>query len=121
MAKADLAQSRIYAWLIDLLLVFGLGALFATPLGWAASTIYWLIRDGLFEGQSIGKRLMGLKVVAGEARTRCTFRYSAIRNLLWVIPLVNVVMGVTGLYYLSKDRAGRHWGDRLADTRVVKA
>ena len=56
-----------------------------------------------------------------EARSRCTFRYSAIRNLLWVIPLVNVVMGVTGLYYLSKDRAGRHWGDRLADTRVVKA
>lgn len=121
-AKAipDLVQSRIYAWLIDLLLFLGLGAFFG-GLGWIASSGYWLLRDGLFEGQSVGKRLLGLKVVAGPDQARCTYPASAIRNLLWVIPLVNLAMGLTGLYYLSKDRAGRHWGDRLADTRVVKA
>ena len=120
MAKADLAQQRIYAWLIDLVLFLGLGAFFG-GLGWIASTGYWLLRDGLFEGQSIGKRVMGLKVVAGEARGSCRFPTSAIRNLLWVIPIINLFMGFTGLYYLSKGKAGRHWGDRLADTRVIKA
>jgi uncharacterized RDD family membrane protein YckC len=44
-----------------------------------------------------------------------------IRNLLWVIPVVNLLMGLTGLYALFTDPAGRHWGDRLADTRVVNA
>ncbi|MBI2104913.1 MAG: RDD family protein [Candidatus Omnitrophica bacterium] len=120
MAKPTLAQQRIYAWLIDLLLFLGLGAFFG-GLGWIASTGYWLLRDGLFEGQSVGKRLMGLKVVVGTAHARCTFVASAVRNLLWVIPLINLAMGLTGLYALSHERAGRHWGDRLADTRVLRA
>ncbi len=120
MAKPDLVQSRLYAWLIDLLLFLSLGAFFG-GLGWIASTGYWLLRDGLFEGQSIGKRLMGLQVVVGPSQARCTFVASAVRNLLWVLPLVNLAMGLTGLYALSHDRAGRHWGDRLADTRVLRA
>lgn len=120
MAKADLAQSRIYAWLLDLLLVFGLGALLGPPIGWAVSIGYWLLRDSLFEGQSIGKRLMELKVVVGKDRRRCTVPASVVRNLLWVVPFVNLLMAATGVYHLSKDRFGQHWGDRLADTRVVK-
>jgi uncharacterized RDD family membrane protein YckC len=120
MAKGDLLQPRIYGWLIDMLIFIGLGALFGA-LGWVASTGYWLLRDGLFEGQSIGKRLMGLKVVMGKDRARCTFAMSALRPVLWIIPLVNLVMGFTGLHYLTSDPQGRHWGDRLADTTVVKA
>jgi uncharacterized RDD family membrane protein YckC len=83
--------------------------------------VYWLLRDGFFTGQSIGKRLMGLKVVVGQAKKPCTFLNSIARNVLWVLPPVNVLLAATGLYYLSNDRAGRHWGDRLADTRVVPA
>ena len=119
MAASHGAQERIYAWLIDLLIFVGVGIFFG-PLGWLASTGYWLFRDGLFEGQSIGKRLLGLQVVARQGSARATFLTSAIRNLLWIIPLVNLVMGVTGLYLLFHDGGGRHWGDRLADTRVVK-
>jgi uncharacterized RDD family membrane protein YckC len=120
MAKGDLVQPRIYGWLIDVLIFFGLGALFGA-LGWMASIGYWLLRDGLFEGQSVGKRLMNLTVVAGKERTRCTFATSALRNVLWVIPFVHLAMGFTGLHYLTSDPHGRHWGDRLADTTVVKA
>ena len=120
MAYATLAQQRIYAWLIDLLMCLGLGALFQVS-GWIVSAGYWLIRDGLFEGQSIGKRLMGLKVVAGKDRTRCTLQTSVVRNLLWAVPFVNVVTAVTGWHALFHDPAGRHWGDRLAETWVVKA
>ena len=120
MAKKDLAQQRIWAWLIDALMVGGIGVFFG-PLGWRGRSGYILFRDGLFEGQSVGKRLMGLKVVTGSDRARARFVTSAIRNLLWIIPIVNLVMGVSGLHFLFNDPAGRHWGDRLADTRVVKA
>ncbi len=110
---------RIAAALIDALLCVGLSLLLYTP-GWILSTAYWLLRDGLFEGQSVGKRVMGLKVVAGAGRLRAGWKESAVRNVLWVIPLVNLVGAVAGLWYLCSDPEGRHWGDRLADTRVVK-
>lgn len=119
MTTSHLAQQRVYAWLIDALLVVGIGTLFHV-LGWIATTAYWLCRDGLFEGQSIGKRLMGLKVIVLPEKTRCTFKASMIRNLLWVVPVINLLMGLTGLYALFNEAVGRHWGDRLADTRVVK-
>lgn len=120
MAKSTMAQQRVAAWLIDFVLVLGIGTLFHI-LGWIATTAYWLLRDGLFEGQSIGKRLMGLKVVAQPGKVACTFKASVIRNVLWVVPVINVIMGFAGVYALLRDPAGRHWGDRLAETRVVKA
>ena len=93
--KTHLAQRRVSAWLIDVLIVVGIGTLFHVW-GWIATTAYWLLRDGLFEGQSIGKRLMGLKVVVLPQQTRCTFKASMIRNILWAVPLINLVMGLTG-------------------------
>jgi len=90
-------------------------------LGWVVSALYVLLRDGLFEGQSVGKRIMGLTVVAHHARQPCTFLDSAVRNSLWLLPIVNVVMGLTGLHDLVHDPRGRHWGDRLANTQVVHA
>ncbi len=120
MATSNLAQPRLWAWVIDALIVLGIGMLF-NVIGWIATTAYWLCRDGLFEGQSIGKRLMDLKVIVQPGGVRCTFKASFIRNVLWVVPLINVIMAVAGLYYLFNDPDGRHWGDCLADTRVVKA
>jgi len=120
MAKATGAQQRIAAWLIDFVLVLGIGTLFHV-LGWIATTAYWLCRDGLFKGQSIGKRLMGLRVIVQPSQAACTWKSSVVRNILWVVPVINVITGLTGLYYLFNDPAGRHWGDRLADTKVVNA
>ena len=119
MAQGSVVRQRLSAWLIDLVIGVGLSALFHL-LGWAAAAIYWLFRDGLFDGQSIGKRVMGLKVALPNGQ-RCTFKASLIRNVLWVIPGVNLLMGLTGVSYLFRDSRGRHWGDRLADTRVVRA
>ena len=56
-----------------------------------------------------------------DPETKPRHQYMVARNVLWVLVPVNVVMACTGIYYLSSDRAGRHWGDRLADTRVVPA
>lgn len=121
MGNVSLVQQRIYAWIIDALLCLGLGGLFGR-LGWMAGTGYWLFRDGLFEGQSVGKRLMRLKVSAQRsAKPRSPFVNSFLRNVLWLIPVIDLLMGATGLYELFRTPDGRHWGDRLADTRVVKA
>jgi len=121
MGTVSLVQPRIYAWIIDALLCLGLGGLFGR-LGWIASTGYWLLRDGLFEGQSVGKRIMRLKVSAQRsAKSRSPFVGSCLRNVLWVVPVINLLMGATGLYELLRTPDGRHWGDLLADTRVVKA
>ena len=119
MRTSDLTQRRLLAWLIDLIFVIGVGVLF-NFIGWLAMAAYGLCRDGCFDGQSIGKRLVGLKVVVEPSGARCTWKVSCIRNLLWAVPIANLLMGLTGLYFLFSDPAGRHWGDRLADTRVVK-
>ncbi|MBI4004184.1 MAG: RDD family protein [Candidatus Omnitrophica bacterium] len=120
MTSEELARQRVIAWIIDALILLGLLILFQ-GLGWLVGGAYILFRDGCFEGQSPGKRIMGLKVVAHKDRLRCTFLDSAVRNVLWVIPVVNVVLGFTGLHDLVHDPRGRHWGDRLANTQVIKA
>ena len=120
MSTEEFARQRIAAWTIDLLIVLGL-LLLRPGIRWLVSAAYILLRDGLFEGQSVGKRILGLKVVAHRDQVRCTFLDSAVRNALWVLPVVNIVMGLTGLQALLQDPRGRHWGDRLADTQVVAA
>ena len=117
---AEALQERLIAWAIDGVLVMGLLNLFG-PMRWLAGAAYVLLRDGLFDGQSVGKRIMRLRVVVQPGQRRATFRASIVRNILWVIPLIDVVMAITGIYYLVKDPRGRHWGDRLADTEVVPA
>lgn len=118
MTDRQLAWARIYAWAIDWLMVIGVSAFFYI-MGWIASTAYWLLRDGLFDGQSVGKRLMGLQVLGPDGR-KATWGVSFTRNVLWAIPFVNLAMAITGLHDLFHDPRGRHWGDRLANSEVVR-
>ena len=120
MSAAELGRQRILAWLLDWLIVFGV-SLLVGGLAWGLGAAYILLRDGLFEGQSVGKRILGLRVVRDPGEKPVGFAESALRNVLWILPVVNVVMGLTGLHYLVHDPSGRHWGDRLANTRVVAA
>ena len=118
MSRDEFRQARWAAWLLDLAIALGIAKLLM-PLGWIIAGVYWLLRDGLFEGQSIGKRLMGLRVV-GPRNARCTYRLSAIRNVLWLLPIVDLFMAATAVMALAREPDGRHWGDRLADTHVVR-
>ena len=115
---AEALQERLIAWAIDGVLVVGLLNLFG-PVRWLAGVAYVLLRDGLFDGQSVGKRIMRLRVVVQPGRRRATFRASVVRNVLWIV--IPPIMAITGIYYLIKDPRGRHWGDRLADAEVVPA
>ena len=126
---------RFFAWFLDRLVLFGcaqiggllIGGLIVGSLttggllGWFLGSVYFLLRDGLFTGQSIGKRVLGLRVILAATGQPCTFKESISRNILWVIPIVNVVMFVASAWYVLRDGRARHWGDRMAETQVVQA
>lgn len=135
--KADLLQ-RGAARVVDFLIA---GALFISfyPIGPLGAITYLLIADGLKSGPSLGKRLMGLRVVSvlrgGEA---ADLRESILRNSVFalvvvayfvvgwipyigVLAVVLVGAGVVGAeaWLASEDEKGLRYGDRVAGTIVV--
>jgi len=130
MRKADLT-SRAVAGFVDLLIVLGLARL-PDVIGLLAAAGYILFRDGLFEHQSVGKKLIGIRIApADDAAALAGFRESVIRNvtlavafLLFKIPYAGWVLGplavlIECLTALGDERAMRV-GDLLARTWAVR-
>jgi len=128
--KADLT-TRSIACFVDLLIVIALWRL-PDVLGFLSACGYILVRDGLFQGRSVGKKLIGLRVAGEEAEAPVpAYRESIIRNtplaaasILFLIPYAGWVLGpaagvVEGLVALGDDR-GMRIGDMLARTWVVQ-
>ena len=134
--KADVLE-RFLAKFIDFLVM---GAFFAFPtfIGPLAGITYILISDGLKGGQSLGKRVVGLKVVSAETREICGLRPSVIRNSPFALLMVFWFI-VGWIPYLGKalflaatllvigfemvlvytDERGARLGDRIAETVVI--
>ncbi|UCD84866.1 MAG: RDD family protein [Deltaproteobacteria bacterium] len=126
--KADLGI-RFLAALIDGTLCI---VLFIVPvLGWIIGTLYILFRDGLLGGGSLGKKILGLKVLHLEKNQNANFLDSILRNLplaaayiLILIPVIGwiiapIIVIAESLFILS-DEMGNRFGDRLANTQVVE-
>jgi len=128
--KADLT-TRAAAGFIDFLLIIGLARL-PDVLGFLTAAGYLLLRDGLFKGQSAGKKLIGIQVALTDKGQAATYRESIIRNIpltlafmLFLIPyagwiLCPVALGVECLAAIGDDR-GMRIGDMLARTWVIPA
>ena len=136
--KADLTL-RGLARLVDLTLAFAVANV-ARDAGPALAAMYLLFADGLMQGQSIGKRIFGVRAVvlppkgvAGRARP-AGYRDSVLRNapfalvgLFYGLTLVGwLLLFVVGLpivafeaYMVYSDRLGIRIGDIFADTQVV--
>lgn len=133
--------NRIIAKIIDFIIV---AALYETipKAGYFAGIVYLSIADGLFEGRSAGKRLIGLKVVMRNedgTTSPCGFRESIFRNfpftagyilygILKAVPLIGGIISFViaaaillfeSLVILGSEE-GIRLGDELAKTRVVK-
>lgn len=129
MRKVDLL-SRAVAGLVDFLLIIGLARL-PDVFGFLSAAGYILIRDGLFDRRSIGKKLIGLRVVSSEDRgPAVTYRESIIRNVplfaayfFFLIPYVGWVLGPLTLtaecLAAIGDNTGMRIGDMLARTQVM--
>ncbi|RMG60646.1 MAG: RDD family protein [Deltaproteobacteria bacterium] len=115
--RADLT-TRFLAFAIDMIIYaaifYGLGGL-----GHFLAMIYIIFRDGLFGGQSIGKKIMGIKVTHVDGR-KISFVDSSFRNILFIfyilIPFTIVLEGIFLIRHPEKMRIG----DRIAKTVVVK-
>ncbi len=107
--------------------------------GYFIGLAYLLIGDGLFEGRSAGKKLIGARVVLCETGQPCSFRESIIRNFIFaigymiygilrIIPLIGpffavivmvIILALESLIMLGNEK-GMRLGDELAGTQVVE-
>ena len=133
--------NRLIARTIDLIIVVALYKIIPS-IGYFTGLVYLLIADGLFQGRSIGKRLVGLKVITREAPETegiCGFKESIFRNfpfaiayllcgMLGGIPLIGglfsfaiilVVLAFESLVVIGSDD-GMRLGDEIAKTHVVE-
>jgi len=76
--------------------------------------LYFLLKDSLFNGRSLGKCLLKIKVLDLSGKP-CNKGKSIIRNLMRIIPIVNLIDLL--FFFFAKD--GRRLGDRAASTKVV--
>jgi uncharacterized RDD family membrane protein YckC len=99
--------------------------------GFFAGLAYLLLGDGFFDGRSIGKKLIRIRVVSSADGAPCSFRESILRNstfaagyLLLVVPWIGwifflVVAAIEFVLVLGSDN-GRRLGDELAKTTVLE-
>ena len=76
---------------------------------WAG--VYHLFADGLRDGQSLGKRRIGMRVIDAETGAPCTFGKSFLRNFL-------AILGPLDWIFIFGERHQR-LGDKAAGTIVV--
>jgi uncharacterized RDD family membrane protein YckC len=128
--KADVLH-RLIAKFVDLLIVAALVRLLP-PVGFFAGITYLLIADGVWAGQSIGKRIVGLRALQLADGRAASFRESILRNAPLaagmfgaLIPYIGIVLLIVVLVFeallvLGNER-GLRIGDELAATQVVAA
>ena len=81
---------------------------------------YWTYMESRYNGQSIGKKLLGIKVVRSDGSAVSLARLIWLRNVVnWVIHVVPFYGLVDSLFIFGESRQCLH--DKIADTIVVKA
>lgn len=120
---------RAIAKTLDLILIAAAGEVIPKA-GYFAGLAYLLIGDGLFHGRSLGKKLIGLRVVSADTDDPCSFRDSILRNsvfgigyLFYRIPWLGwifiVIVCVFEFIILLGSKDGMRLGDEIAKTKVV--
>jgi uncharacterized RDD family membrane protein YckC len=126
--------NRLIGKAIDLVIVIALANLLY-PAGPLAAFLYLLICDGLKGGQSLGKKVVGLRVTNTTTGKEADFKDSIIRNstvaipvLFFMVPLVGwilwIVIGIPilaiELYLMTRLDQQARLGDTMADTKVAE-
>jgi len=127
---------RIGAFVIDMLIAFPLLILAVFPLiqivGAPIFCLYMVSRDAIFGGQSIGKKLLGLRVVKADG-SPFIWADSLKRNIVYLAALFlmipwlgyflhGVVAGPLGIVEMIMVlTGGQRLGDRMGNTYVLRA
>lgn len=128
MQKADALQRFIAAFIDGLvgyipILILGMISYNLAMVGYLITIAYQLTKDalpsmgGLFGGQSIGKKLMKIKVVkeGTGASIEGDWGSAIVRQVSLMIPFFNIV---DALMVFTDDR--KRFGDKWANTIVIK-
>ena len=125
--------SRLIAKAIDLFIAMIL-AILQYPFSLLLALVYIALKDSLYGGQSVGKKLIGFAVISLEDGKPCSVKQSIIRNLPILIPLAFAIIPPWGIlvffilivpllllevYLLFKLDSGHRLGDVMADTTVM--
>lgn len=125
--------ARAAAALIDYLICVALLMAFVFIWGvqgpWAVAVVvivqfvivwgYYVLFEGLNDGQTPGKRWLRLRVVQ-DGGYSVSFAASAVRNLARVVDLQPVVTYAVGVVSIAATKSGKRIGDLLAGTIVVR-
>lgn len=120
---------RAVAKILDFILIAAVTEIVPRA-GFFAGLTYLLICDGLFDGRSLGKRLIGLRVVSTLTQGPCSIRESILRNstfslglLLYKIPWIGwifiVLVSMLEFIILLGSKESMRLGDEIAKTKVV--
>lgn len=126
--SADLLL-RIIAKILDFIIIVAVTEVIPKA-GFFAGLAYLLIGDGFFDGRSLGKKLIGLKVISADTNKPCSFKDSILRNstfaigyLLYKIPwfgwIFIVIVSVFEFIILLGSKERMRLGDEIAKTKVV--
>lgn len=123
-------SARAWAWAIDFMICVGIFILYAIAVGAmqlgsgslliGLFILYWgypIICEVYFNGRSIGKRALRLKVVRADGLP-VGWRESTLRNLLLVADFLPA-MYMSGLLCMLFDLQFRRLGDIVAGTQVI--
>lgn len=130
-------QYRIAAKFIDFFIIFLFALILPGWLSMICGVAYILCADGMsfgvFQSQSIGKKIFDLQVYSTNTKSLATLKESAIRNsplgvlvFLWMIPIIGwfflIVLGVPlifiEIYLILRIESQQRLGDVMADTHV---
>jgi len=98
--------------------------------GFFGGLAYLLIADGLFDGRSLGKKLIGLRVVSADTLKPCTFKDSILRNSIFGIAyLISKILWFGWIFILAAaalefiillgSKEQMRLGDEIAKTIVI--
>jgi len=110
-------NKRVCAFLIDTLLAqliaYVITIIFTDRLHFLIWALLILLRD-IFDGQSIGKRLVGIQCL-GKDGTPAKTLPCVVRSILMIIPIIPVIE----YFFMRFDNYGRRLGDKMAKTVVT--
>jgi uncharacterized RDD family membrane protein YckC len=84
--------------------------------GWFCLSITYFVLFHGMDGQTIGKRLLGLRVVGAE-QSPITYRQALLRYFALIVAFMPLAVGVL---WILVNREKRGWHDLIAHTWVVR-
>ena len=91
-------------------------------LGYIVRIVYSFIKDGIGNGQSYGKKVMGLMVIDLRSNTPINKGQSVLRRAVYVATLLVPIAGpfIEPIMVLINEK-GKRLGDMASSTQVIKA